>query len=89
MRDVTGFSFGDHASNGKHAEIVGVPKSMCKNSDNITDDEATFTIIGSVALQGVRLVKPTLGETIVVTGLGLIGLLTVQLLRANGCRVIE
>ena len=89
-RNVTGFSFGDRVvSNGKHAEIVGVPKNLCaKIPDNVTDDEATFTIIGSVALQGVRLVKPTLGETIVVTGLGLIGLLTVQLLRANGCRVI-
>ena len=68
--------------------LLACQKICAKIPDNVTDDEATFTIIGSVALQGVRLVKPTLGETIVVTGLGLIGLLTVQLLRANGCRVI-
>jgi predicted dehydrogenase len=56
--------------------------------DNVTDEEATFTVIGSIGLQGVRLLNPTLGETVVVIGLGLIGLLTAQLLKANGCRVI-
>ena len=62
---------------------------MCaKVPDNVSDDEASFTVLGSIALQGIRLVSPTLGETIVVTGLGLIGLLTVQLLKAHGCRVI-
>ncbi len=77
------------ASNGQHAEFVNVPKNLvAKIPDNVTDEQATFTVIGSIALQGVRLVKPTLGETIIVTGLGLIGLLTAQLLKASGCRVI-
>ena len=76
-------------SNGKHAEVVSVPKNLCaKIPDGVTDEEASFTVIGAVALQGMRLAKPTLGEAVVVTGLGLVGLMTVQLLRANGCRVL-
>jgi predicted dehydrogenase/threonine dehydrogenase-like Zn-dependent dehydrogenase len=87
---VSGFSVGDRvASNGKHAEVVSVPANLCaKISDLVTDDAAAFTVVGSIALQGIRLAMPTLGETFVVTGLGLIGLLAVQLLRANGCRVL-
>lgn len=88
--DVAGFEPGDRvASNGNHAEVVCVPKNLCaKIPDGVSDDEAAFTVIGAIALQGIRLVQPTLGETVVVTGLGLIGQMTVQLLRANGCRVI-
>jgi len=56
--------------------------------DGVLDDAAAFTVIGEIALQGIRLVQPTLGEAVVVTGLGLIGLITVQLLRAQGCRVL-
>lgn len=84
------FKEGDRvASNGKHAEIVSVPFNLCaKVPDNVSDDEAAFTVIGAIALQGIRLVQPTLGEAVVVTGLGLIGLMTVQLLRAHGCRVL-
>jgi threonine dehydrogenase-like Zn-dependent dehydrogenase len=52
------------------------------------DEAAAFTVIGAIGLQGIRLVQPTLGEAVVVTGLGLIGLVTVQLLRAHGCRVL-
>ena len=64
-------------------------KNLCaKVPDNVSDDEAAFTVLASVALQSIRLAKPTLGEAVVVTGLGLIGLLTVQLLRAHGCRVL-
>jgi len=87
---VKGFNVGDRVvSNGSHAEVVSVPKNLCaKIPENVANEEAAFTVIGAIALQGIRLVKPTLGETIVVTGLGLIGLLTVQLLRANGCRVL-
>jgi predicted dehydrogenase/threonine dehydrogenase-like Zn-dependent dehydrogenase len=87
---VAGFSVGDRvASNGKHAEIVCVPKNLCaKVPDSVSDEAATFTVIGAIALQGIRLIAPTLGESIVVTGLGLIGLMTVQLLRAHGCRVL-
>lgn len=77
------------ASNGAHAEIVCVPRNLVsKIPDNVSDDEAAFTVIASIGLQGVRLLNPTLGETIVVVGLGLIGLLTAELLRLNGCRVI-
>lgn len=87
---VTGFKVGDRvASNGSHAEFVCVPKNLVAQiPDNVTDDEATFTIIGSIGLQGIRLLNPTFDETIVVVGLGLIGLVTAQLLKANGCRVI-
>lgn len=87
---VAGFAPGDRiASNGKHAEIVSIPLNLCaKIPDNVDDEEAAFTVIGAIALQGIRLIQPTLGETIVVTGLGLVGLMTVQLLKANGCRVI-
>ncbi len=89
-RNITGFEVGDRVvSNGAHAEIVSVPPLLCaKIPDSVSDDEASFTVLASIGLQGIRLVQPTLGETIVVYGLGLIGLVTVQLLRASGCRVI-
>lgn len=84
------FKVGDRViSNGKHAEVVNVPFNLCaKVPDSVSDEEAAFTVLGAIALQGIRLVQPTLGETVVVTGLGLVGLMTVQLLRANGCRVL-
>lgn len=87
---VPSFSVGDRvASNGKHAEIVCVPKNLCARvPDSVSDEAAAFTVIGAIGLQGIRLVQPTLGETVVVTGLGLIGLMTVQLLKAHGCRVL-
>ena len=89
-KDVTEFSVGDRvASNGNHAEFVCVPKNLvAKVPDNVSDEEATFTVIGAIGLQGIRLLKPTFGETIVVVGLGLIGLMTAELLLANGCNVI-
>lgn len=84
------FSINDRvASNGPHAEYVCVPKNLVAHiPDNVTDEQATFTVLGSIGLQGIRLCNPTLGETIVVVGLGLIGLMTAELLLANGCRVI-
>jgi predicted dehydrogenase/threonine dehydrogenase-like Zn-dependent dehydrogenase len=87
---VTGFCVGDVvASNGKHAEYVSVPeKLVAKVPKSVSPEEAAFTVIGSISLQGVRLCKPTFGETIVVYGLGLLGLIAVQILRANGCDVI-
>lgn len=87
---VVGFEAGERViSNGKHAEVVSVPINLCARvPDSVSDEEAAFTVLGAIALQGIRLVQPTLGETVVVTGLGLIGLLTVQLLRAHGCRVL-
>lgn len=88
--DVSEFKVGDRVlSNGHHAEVVCVPKNLCaKIPDNVSDDEAVFTVVGAIGLQGLRLADPTIGECFVVTGLGLIGLLVVQILRANGCRVL-
>ena len=87
---VNGFAVGDRvASNGKHAEVVVVPRNLCARvPDSVDDDRAAFTVLGAIALQGVRLAQPTLGESVAVIGLGLVGLLTVQILRANGCRVL-
>lgn len=89
-KGVDEFNIGDRvASNGPHAEYVCVPKNLVvKIPENVTDEEASFTVIGAIGLQGIRLVNPTFGETIVVVGLGLIGLITAQLLKANGCNVI-
>ncbi|MDR1610873.1 MAG: bi-domain-containing oxidoreductase, partial [Candidatus Symbiothrix sp.] len=89
-KGVTSFQIGDRvASNGNHAEVVCVPQNLTvKIPDNVSDEEATFTVIGSIGLQGIRLLQPTLGETVVVIGLGLIGLVTSELLKANGCHVI-
>lgn len=87
---VSGFVVGDRvASNGPHAEYVCVPQNLAaKIPDKVTNEEASFTVAASIGLQGIRLANPTLGETVVVIGLGLMGLLTAQLLQANGCRVI-
>jgi len=87
---VEGVKVGDRvASNGPHADVVRVPKRICAViPDEVSDEEASFTVVASIGLQGIRLAKPTLGEAFVVTGVGLIGLLTVQLLRAHGCRVL-
>jgi predicted dehydrogenase/threonine dehydrogenase-like Zn-dependent dehydrogenase len=84
------FGVGDRVvSNGAHAQVVSVPVNLCARiPDSVGDDEASFTVLAAIALQGIRLVAPTLGEAVVVTGLGLIGLLAVQLLRAAGCRVL-
>ena len=87
---VAGFKEGDRVvSNGPHADVVRVPRNLCALiPDNVSDEEASFTVVASIGLQGIRLAQPTLGEAFVVTGVGLIGLLTVQLLRAQGCRVL-
>ncbi len=87
---VEDFSIGDRvASNGQHAEFVCIPKNLVAHiPDNVSDEDATFTVIGAIGLQGIRLCDPKLGETIVVVGLGLIGLITAELLIANGCKVI-
>jgi predicted dehydrogenase len=87
---VQGYSKGDRVvSNGSHAEVVRVAKNLCaKIPDNVDDESAAFTVLAAVGLQGIRLIKPTIGEAMVVMGLGLVGLMTVQMLRANGCRVL-
>lgn len=76
-------------SNAPHAELAVIGRNLvAKIPDSVSDDEAAFTPLAAIALQGCRLSKPELGETFCVIGLGLIGLLAVQLLRAHGCRVI-
>lgn len=87
---VEGFEVGDRVvSNGAHAEVVVVPENLCARvPDEVDDEAASFTVLAAIALQGVRLAEPTLGEAVVVTGLGLVGLAAVQILRANGCRVL-
>ena len=75
----------DHAS---HAEIVAIPQNLVvKIPDNVSFEEASFTTLGAIALQGVRQTEPMLGEKVCVIGLGLLGQLTCQLLKANGCDV--
>jgi predicted dehydrogenase/threonine dehydrogenase-like Zn-dependent dehydrogenase len=72
-----------------HAEIVRVPHNLVVHiPENVGFDAASSVALGAIALQGVRRAQPTLGETFVVIGLGILGQITVQLLRANGCRVI-
>lgn len=91
--DVTEFSIGDRvacagAGYASHAEVLSVPKNLCvRLPDSVSFDAGAFGTLGAIALQGVRLADPTLGESIVVIGLGLLGQITVQLLKANGCRV--
>ena len=76
-------------SNGHHAETVCVPQNLAAViPDGVSDEHASFTVVASIGLQGIRLIEPTIGETVVVIGLGLIGLLSVQILLANGCRVV-
>ena len=88
--NVSGFKVGDRVvSNGPHADVVKVSSNLCaKIPDRVDDETASFVVISSIGLQGIRLAKPTLGENFVVIGAGLIGLITIQLLRGNGCRVL-
>ena len=87
--NVSEYKVGDRVvSNGPHAEYVIVNKNLCaKIPEDVTYDEAVFTVPASIGLQGIRLAEPTLGENFLIIGLGLIGLLTAQLLKANGCNV--
>lgn len=88
--DAGGVSVGDRVvTNGPHAEFVRVSRTLvARIPDEVEDQQAAFAPLAAVGLQGVRLADPTLGETIVVYGLGLVGLLTAQIALANGCRVI-
>ena len=91
--DVSEFQVGDRVACAgvgfaSHAEVLSVPKNLCVHlPERVSFDCGAFGTLGAIALQGVRLAEPTLGESIVVIGLGLVGQLTVQLLKANGCRV--
>lgn len=87
---VQGLKVGDRVvSNGPHADVVRIGRNLCARiPEGVDDESAAFVVVASIGLQGMRLAQPTLGEAFVVTGVGLIGLLTVQLLRAQGCRVL-
>lgn len=91
---VGGFAPGDRvacagAGYANHAELIVVPENLAvRVPDGVPLDQAAFATLGAIALQGIRVGQPTLGEVAVVVGLGLIGQLAVQLLRANGCRVL-
>ena len=89
-KNVNEFKIGDRVvSNGPHAEIVSVSKNLCaKIPNNVSYEKASFPLLLQLRLQGIRLASPTFGETFLVSGLGLIGLMTAQLLKANGCNVI-
>lgn len=72
-----------------HAEFISVPRNLCVPlSDSLNWDESSTVTLGAIAMQGVRRAEPTLGETFVIIGLGILGQLTAQLLKANGCRTI-
>lgn len=92
--EVSAFSVGDLvacAGGGiaNHAEFIDVPVNLCaKVPSGVSTELASTVTLGAIALQGVRRANPTLGETIAVIGLGVLGQLTAQLLRVNGCRVI-
>ena len=89
-KNVKEFQPGDRViSNGPHSEIVKVSKNLCcKIPSNVSDETAVFTVLGSIAMQGIRLANPTFGESFVVIGLGLIRILSAQILQANGCKVL-
>lgn len=89
-RGVQEFKPGDRvASNGPHAEVVCVAKNLCARiPDDVQFDQAAFTVLGAIAMQGVRLSNVSLGETVLVVGLGLVGQITVALLKAAGVKVI-
>ena len=91
---VDGIKVGDRvacagAEFANHAEFVSVPKNLVvKIPDNVSSEEAAFTTIGSIALQGVRLANPKIGETYLVIGMGLIGQIVSQILKSSGCNVV-
>ena len=92
--DVTEFRIGDRVACAgvgfaSHAEAISVPRNLCVQlPTGVVFEAGAFGTLGAIALQGVRLAEPTLGESVVVIGLGLVGQLTAQLLKANGCRVL-
>jgi predicted dehydrogenase len=92
--DVEGLAVGDRVAcagqnYASHAEVVCVPKRLCvRVPDGVSWEEASFVTLGAIALQGVRQAEPRLGDRVAVIGLGLLGQLTVQLLKASGCLVL-
>lgn len=93
-KDASGFSVGDRVAcagqnYASHAEMVYVPKHLsAKIPEDVNFEEASFVTLGAIALQGIRQTEPRLGDRVAVIGLGLLGQLTVQMLKATGCQVI-
>jgi predicted dehydrogenase len=93
-RRVQGFTVGDRVAcagqnYASHAELVSVPRNLCVPiPDGVDFEDAAYVTLGAIALQGVRQAEPRLGEVVAVIGLGLLGQLVVQMLKANGCRVL-
>ncbi len=93
-KNAQGFARGDRvacagAGYANHAEVNAVPKNLAVHvPDEVSDEDAAFVTVGAIALHGVRLVRPQLGDVVVVIGLGLIGQIAVQLLAAHGCDVV-
>lgn len=92
--EVEGFAVGDRvacagAGIANHAELIDVPVNLVvRVPEDVSLDDASTVTLGAIALQGIRRAAPTLGESVGVIGLGILGQLTVQMLRANGCRVL-
>jgi predicted dehydrogenase/threonine dehydrogenase-like Zn-dependent dehydrogenase len=92
--DVKEFRVGDRvacagAGFASHAEVIFVPKNLCAKVPDIASlESACYTTVGAIALQGIRQSDARLGEAVAVIGLGLVGQLTIQMLRAAGCRVL-
>ncbi len=92
--EVSSLKIGDRvaiagAGYASHAEINYVPLNLTSLIPaEVEFEEAAYSTVASIAMQGVRLARPELGELVAVSGLGLIGLIAVQLLKANGCRVM-
>ena len=92
--DVDCFEVGDRvacagAGYASHAEVVFVPKNLCvKIPDNVDFEQAAYVTVGAIAMHGVRVAEVTLGECVAVIGLGLLGQLTVQILKSAGCRAL-
>jgi len=93
-KNITGVSVGDRVACGgagyaNHSEINYVPRNLfVKVPEKVSNEDASFVTVGSIALQGIRQTNPTLGERVIVIGMGLLGQITVQLLKANGCKVL-
>jgi len=91
---VSGFSAGDRVAcaghpYAAHAEVLCVPRNLCVPiPDGVSFEDASYVMLGAIALNAVRLAEPQIGERVAVIGLGLLGLLGLQMLRAAGCRVI-
>lgn len=92
--NVNEFKPGDRVAVGgaglaNHSELVSIPKNLAiKIPDNLDYEESSYATVGSIAMQGVRQADPRLGETVAVIGLGLLGIISIQLLKAAGCRVV-